>query len=129
MIEKAPRNAILKARAMLDPLLKICFPHLLKMVWVLIVYWVIYVKMEDPYVFSFVPILLANRRTNSLFLIRSVMGATFVVSKKRLNLVQILAFAIFPGRSYNKQLTTDIEYSLNQGHIKVELHQWVPCSQ
>ena len=32
---------------MLDPLLKTCFPHLLKMVWILIAYRVIYVKNED----------------------------------------------------------------------------------
>jgi hypothetical protein len=32
---------------MLDPLLKTCFPHLLKMGWILIAHWAIYVKNED----------------------------------------------------------------------------------
>jgi hypothetical protein len=32
---------------MLGPLLKICLAHLLKMVWILIAQWAIYVKNED----------------------------------------------------------------------------------
>jgi len=44
----APGNVILKARAMIFPLLKICFLHPMKMVLILIGYWAIYVKKEDP---------------------------------------------------------------------------------